>query len=137
MGDEEQQQSETISERRVRLYHSRESAARSISSILTTTGAVEALSEQTSLQGVASVVVGLYLERNAKDPSNLSALAVLPVVLPAVYRAFNVPKEHLVSAAQAFIIALKGFCLFLAVRLLFMNRRLRQLGELQAPKDID
>lgn len=135
--EDSQSQIESISERRVRMYRTRESIANSVASVLTTTGAVEALSAQTSLQGIAALLVGLYLEKNAKDPGTLSLLLVIPVVFPSLYRAYNIPKEELVSAMQAFIFALKGYCFVNAFRLLFIGRRLRQLGAIRNQKDVD
>jgi len=127
---------ETISDRRVKLYRMREGAAHTIGSILTATGAVEALSENTSMRGVASVIVGLALEREAKDPSWFTSMLVLPVVAPAVWKVYKGSRVELTSAIEAFVLALKCACFYMTLRLLFMSRRLRQLGDLQRPKEL-
>ena len=128
---------ESVSDRRVRLYHLREGAARTLSSILTATGAVEALNEKTAIRGVFSVIVGLALEKDAKDPRFFTTAMVLPAVVPAVFKLFQADGRDLTSAIEAFVIALKCACFYMTLRLLFMSRRLRQLGELKKLKEVE
>jgi len=126
----------TISQRRVKLYHARESTARVMGSILIATGAVEALSQNTPLQGVFAVIIGLALEREAKDASLLTTMAVLILAAPAAVKFHKASKRELVSTIEAFTIAIRCSCIYMALRLLFWSRRLRQLGELQKPKEL-
>ena len=128
---------ETISERRVRLFQHRHGAAKVISSILTTIGAVEAVSEGTAILGLSTVVVGLAIEKEQKDPTRFSSLMGLALICPSVISAF-INRKNIVArtATEAFLLSLKVSCVFMLLRLLFMGRRLRQLGELKQPKEL-
>lgn len=128
---------ETISERRVRLYQQRQAATKIASSILTTIGAVEAISQGTAVRGMLTVITGLALEREEKDPSRTTCLAGLILFGPAVFRAFVYEREASKTALEGFLLAIKASCIIMLLRVLFMSRRLRQLHKLQQPKEID
>ena len=126
---------ETISERRVQLFKNREAAAKTLSSLLTTIGTVEAFSQGTSINGILLIVVGVALGKEKKDVSRLTSILALCLTGPAVFTFFS-QKSSSNSGVYAFIISLKSFSVFLLLRLLFMGRRLRQLGELSKYKTI-
>jgi hypothetical protein len=128
---------ESISQRRVRLYQKRQGAAGVISSILTTIGAVEAISEGTRIFGILTVIFGLVLEKERKDPSRLTSLVSLAIVSPPVFSTIFNGSYYKKTSTEAFLLALKCCCILMLLRLLFMGRRLRQLGEVQKPaKDL-
>jgi len=128
---------DTVSERRVRLYQQRQGAAKVISSILTTVGAVEAISQGTAVRGMLTIIAGMSLEKEENDPGRTTCLAGLAVLVPAVFKAFYYERDVARTSTEAFILALKAACVFMLLRLLFMGRRLRQLNKLQQPKEVD
>jgi len=130
-------ESESVSQRRVKLYRMRQGATRVISSILTTVGAMEAISEGTMVNGLFTVVAGLALEREVKDPGRTTSLFALSLLLPTLVSVFTNREKTIRSTMDAFVITMKAACSLMLLRLLFMGRRLRQLRDLQKPKELE
>ena len=127
---------ESISDKRVRMINERQGEARLVASILTTVGAVEAVQTESVVSGLISVAVGLALEKQQRNPSTLLswlafAVAITPVAKLWSGRGYS---TMTVTATQGFQLALKTSCALMALHLLFIGRRLRQLGEVQKSK---
>jgi hypothetical protein len=125
---------EDISTERMQMLDNRYRATGLICRILTSVGAVELVSESRAVGGLLSIIIGLILEKQRIHPQLSTCLAACVVggIFPVLraWRSFKLDKI-IISSAEGFQLALQAASGILALYVIFIGRRLKQLDELR------
>jgi hypothetical protein len=116
-------QDDELSERRISLHKERNNLIVLSYSLIRWIGCVDLSVTGNFLIGVLSVGSGYCI---SKEPSNFQIICAIVLNSPFAF----IPSRENRTSFNTFIVALRLSCIFFLLRVLFLGRRLKQLGEI-------